>query len=60
MNALRNTRFTVPNPFCSDCGQPMPLGYQDALQWERAAAPLCPMCLGAALQQHLFASGCCD
>lgn len=60
MNALRNIRSTVPNPCCSDCGQPMPVGYCDAVEREQATAPLCPMCVGAALQRHIFVAGCCD
>lgn len=60
MSTMRSNDSIVPEVHCSDCGRIMPRGYQNISRSGEISAPLCPMCLGAALQRHIFVSGCCD
>lgn len=60
MNTFNNHNCTVPDIYCSDCGRTMPPGYRQHHESHGSSAPLCPMCLGAALQRQEFANGCCE
>ncbi len=60
MNHLNSDSYTTHEIYCADCGRRMPQGYRHVTKDGQTASPLCPMCLGAALQRQIFVSGCCE